>query len=206
MESNIPQCWGWRSGVLCHLAFFPHQINLHRLPSQSRREASVLMKGFAALGQKGKVTARGLDSDGCVVVLRPPHEKQIQQQVLSSNMGPITWRLISTFPPLGPIDIEGDFPLTIAETSISASGSRAPRRIEFQGSAEKVYTTITHRSARNKHVLMDPVKPEDKQRVLKCPGTQWPPGASIRDCRGPWDGAGAARRDFSRWRRKGTLP
>lgn len=100
----------------------------------------MLVKGFAALGQKRKVLARGLDSDGRVAVLRPPHEKQIQQQVPSSNMGQITWRVISAFPSPGPTDVEVDFPLTIAETSVSASGSRTPRGIEFQGSAEKVYT------------------------------------------------------------------
>ena len=33
---------------------FPHQINPHCLPSQSSCEPSVLVKGFAALGQTGK--------------------------------------------------------------------------------------------------------------------------------------------------------
>lgn len=59
--------------------------------------------------------------------------------------GPITWRVISTFAPPGPIDTEVGFPPTIAETSISAGGLRTPRVIEFQGSAvEEVYTAIPH--------------------------------------------------------------
>lgn len=64
-----------------------------------------------------------------------PHQK----------MGPITWKGTSTSAPPGPADVEVDFSVTIAETSISVGGSRIPRVTEFQGSAvEEVYTAVPH--------------------------------------------------------------
>lgn len=124
------------------------------------------------------------------------------------KMSPTTWRVISTFAPAGPTDVQVDFPLTITETSVSVNGSRTPRVTEFQGSAvEEVYAAVPCCiSTQDEWTLASPCGTPSHQSSLLIHGQEkqglvWPPhipGSSQKQSAKPFSVPGLLRHLFPR--------